>query len=118
MRLNKVLTSVAAVALVLLCGEVTAADQTPSLAGNASSALDTMIEQRMQDAGIVGLGAAIIVDRKVAWTKGYGFADKEHAVPFTPDTIMNIGSISKTFTGAALMRAVQDGKLSLDEDIN
>jgi CubicO group peptidase (beta-lactamase class C family) len=118
MRFNKVLTSVAAVALVLLCGKVAAAEQTPSLAANAGSALDTMVEQRMKDAGIVGLGAAIIVDRKVVWTKGYGFADKARAVPFTPDTIMNIGSISKTFTGAALMRAVQDGKLSLDEDIN
>ncbi len=66
----------------------------------------------------MGLGAAIIVNKKVVWTKGYGFADKENVVPFTPNTIMNIGSISKTFTGVALMRAVQDGKLSLDEDIN
>ena len=72
----------------------------------------------MQEARIVGLGAAIIVNRKLVWTRGYGFADKERAVPFTKDTIMNIGSISKTITGAALMRAVQDGKLSLDEDVN
>jgi len=72
----------------------------------------------MDEAGIVGLGAAIVVDRKVVWMKGYGFADKRRAVPFTPDTVMNIGSISKTFTGVALMRAVQEGKLSLDEDIN
>src|SRR5688500_10281271 len=118
MRFNEVLTNIAAVALVLLCGRVAAADQTPSSAANAGSALDTMVEQRMKDAGIVGLGAAIIVNRKVVWTKGYGFADKQHAVPFTPDTVMNIGSISKTITGAALMRAVQEGKLSLDEDIN
>ena len=72
----------------------------------------------MQEARIVGLGAAIVVDRKLVWTRGYGFADKEHAVPFTPKTIMNIGSISKTITGAALMRAVQDGKLSLDKNVN
>jgi len=39
-------------------------------------------------------------------------------VPFTQDTIMNIASISKTIIGAALIRTVQDGKLSLDEDIN
>ena len=72
----------------------------------------------MDEAGIVGLGAAIIVDKKVVWMKGYGFADRARAVPFTPDTVMNIGSISKTFTGVALMHAVQEGKLSLDEDIN
>lgn len=72
----------------------------------------------MQEARIVGLGAALIVDRKLVWARGYGFADQERAVPFTQDTIMNIGSISKTITGAALMRAVQEGRLSLDEDIN
>lgn len=60
----------------------------------------------------------IIVNRKLVWTRGYGFADRERAVPFTQDTIMNIGSISKTITGAALMRAVQEGKLSLDGNIN
>jgi len=74
--------------------------------------------QRMDEAGITGLGAAIVVDKKVVWMKGYGFADKERAVPFSPDTVMNIGSISKTFTGVAMMRAVQEGRISLDEDIN
>ena len=80
--------------------------------------IDRVIEGRMQESGLVGLGAAIIIDKQLAWSRGYGFADKQAAVPFTPDTVMNIGSISKTFTGVALMQAVQDGKLSLDEDIN
>lgn len=80
--------------------------------------MDQTIESQMAKAKIVGVGAAIIVDRRVAWTKGYGFADKEHGRPFTADTVMNIGSISKTITGAALMHAVQEGKLSLDQDIN
>lgn len=80
--------------------------------------MDQAIESQMAKAKIVGVGAAIIVDKRVAWTKGYGFADKEHGRPFTADTVMNIGSISKTITGAALMHAVQEGKLSLDQDIN
>lgn len=81
-------------------------------------ATDRIIEQRMQKVRIVGLGAAIIVNRKIVWKRGYGFADKERATPFTEDTLMNIGSITKTITGAALMRAVQEGKLSLDENVN
>ena len=80
--------------------------------------IDRVIEGRMQETGLVGLGAAIILDRKLVWSRGYGFADKQDAVPFTTDTVMNIGSISKPFTGVALMQAVEDGKLSLDEDIN
>jgi len=70
------------------------------------------------ESGIVGIGVAIIIDKKLVWSKGYGYADKENKVPFTPNTIMNIASISKTFTGVCLMKAVEQGKLSLDEDIN
>ena len=90
----------------------------PGQASRTDGDLDRVVEQRMKNAGIPGLGAALIVDKKVVWMKGYGFADRTRRVPFTPDTVMNIGSISKTFTGAALMRAVQDGKLILDADIN
>lgn len=105
-------------AACLLIQRVTAAEPVQSPTANANHAIDSFIAKRMDEAGIVGLGAAIIVNGKVRWTKGYGFADKASAVPFTPETVMNIGSISKTFTGVALMRAVQEGKLSLDKDIN
>jgi CubicO group peptidase (beta-lactamase class C family) len=66
----------------------------------------------------VGIGAAIIIDNKVVWSKGFGYADRENNLPFTVNTIMNIGSISKTFTGVCLMKAVEGKKLSLDEDVN
>ena len=106
-------------ACVLLLRPAAAADKVPEppSAGTVGE-IDRFVEQRMTEGGIAGLGAAIIVHKKVVWMKGYGFADRVRAVPFTPDTVMNIGSISKTFTGAALMHAVQEGKLSLDEDIN
>jgi CubicO group peptidase (beta-lactamase class C family) len=90
--------------------------QAPSTA--ATQDIDRQIAERMARVGIVGLGAAIIVDRQVAWMNGYGFADKGRTRPFTPRTVMNVGSIAKTVTGVAMMRAVQDGLLSLDEDIN
>ena len=80
--------------------------------------IDTFIEKRMKEAGMVGIGAAIIIDNKVVWSKGFGYADRENKRPFTVNTIMNIGSISKTFTGVCLMKAVEEKKLSLDEDIN
>ena len=109
---------VAVTGSVLLSGQATAGGEVQPAPASLPGSIDRSIERRMQEARIVGLGAAIIVNRKLIWTRGYGFADKERAVPFSPDTIMNIGSISKTIIGAALMRAVQDGKLSLDEDIN
>jgi CubicO group peptidase (beta-lactamase class C family) len=80
--------------------------------------IDTVIENHMKSFGIVGLGAAIILDKKLVWSKGYGYADKQKKLPFTPNTILNIASITKTITGACLMHVVEEGKVSLDEDIN
>lgn len=84
----------------------------------ATPELDRQIVERMASVGIVGLGAAIIVERQVVWMRGYGFSDQGRTRPFTPSTIMNVGSIAKTVTGVALMQAVQKGLVALDEDIN
>ncbi|BAV06443.1 beta-lactamase class C and other penicillin binding proteins [Filimonas lacunae] len=85
---------------------------------STSLAMDSVIRQKMAESGIVGLSASIIVDKQVVWKKGFGFADKENKIPFTTSTIMNIASVTKTVTGACLMKAVEQGKVSLDEDIN
>jgi CubicO group peptidase (beta-lactamase class C family) len=118
MQLRTIISTIATVAIYLLAGQVTSGQQSQPSTTSAAHTIDSFIVERMDEAGLMGLGAAIVVDKKVVWMKGYGFADKERGVPFTPDTVMNIGSISKTFTGVALMCAIQEGKLSLDEDIN
>jgi CubicO group peptidase (beta-lactamase class C family) len=118
MRVKEVLIATVVAVAVFAYGKSHAATRVEAQPADISAAVDSVVEQRMRDGGLVGLGAAIIVDNEVVWMKGYGFADRERAIAFTPDTVMNIASISKTFTGAALMRAVQEGKVSLDEDIN
>jgi CubicO group peptidase (beta-lactamase class C family) len=82
------------------------------------AALDGLIAKHMADANIMGVGAAVIVNRRVVWTKGYGFADYRRTRPFTPNTVMYVASITKSFTGVTMMRAVREGRLSLDADIN
>lgn len=93
-------------------------DASREVSAPGDTALDRLIEERMREAGMVGLAAAILVDGKVVWTKGYGFADRAAGRPFTPDTVMNVGSISKTLIGVTLLRAVEEGKLRLDDDVN
>ncbi len=89
-----------------------------NMAGTSAGNIDSVIKQKMTESGIVGLGAAIIINKEVVWKKGYGYADRENKVPFSTSTLMNIASVSKTITGASLMKAVEQGKVSLDEDIN
>jgi len=115
MRLGAASTVAAALSLSAVSAVAVPA-QSPAFPVNV--ALDGLVAEKMAEAGFMGLAAAVIVDRQVVWMKGYGFADWQRTRPFTPNTIMNVGSIAKPFTGVAMMRAVQDGKLALDEDIN
>ncbi len=117
MRVSQWWVSVTVLAFLLVPGAVTGSDRAAVVPGD-QAAIDRRIEETMARAGLVGVGAAIIIDRQLVWSKGYGFADKQRGVRFTVDTVMNIGSISKTVTGVAMMQAVEAGKLSLDRDIN
>jgi CubicO group peptidase (beta-lactamase class C family) len=80
--------------------------------------LDSLIAKHMADASMMGFAAAVIVRKQVVWMKGYGFADQQRTRPFTVNTIMNVASIAKPFVGVAMMRAVHEGKVSLEADIN
>ena len=86
--------------------------------GGGDAVVDGIIQQKMAEAGIVGVGAAVVVGNEIAWSRGYGHADRASGRAFTPDTVMNIASVSKTVLGAAMMQAVESGVLSLDADIN
>jgi CubicO group peptidase (beta-lactamase class C family) len=89
-----------------------------SAAQENTSVHEKQIDEIIRTTGIVGVGAVMIVNKEVVWTKGFGYADRENKTPFTTSTVMNIASISKTFTGACIMKAAEEGKLSLDTDIN
>lgn len=89
-----------------------------SLVDSIMKPIDGFITKKMDESGIVGLGAAVFVNKELVWMKGFGYADRENKTPFTINTIMNVASISKTFVGVSIMQAVEDGLVSLDEDIN
>lgn len=80
--------------------------------------IDSLITHHLKQSKIAGIAGAIIVDNKVVWMKGFGYADIANKIPYTPNTIMNVASIAKTLTGVCMMRLVEENKLSLDEDIN
>lgn len=64
-----------------------------------------------------GCAVAVVKDGLLRYGKGYGMASLEHGVPIKPDTVFDIGSTSKQITAASLLLLVQDGKLSLDDDV-
>jgi len=77
-----------------------------------------IIEARMKSANIPGLAAAVTSRGKVLWTGAYGLAHIAENRPVTVHTPFMLASVSKTVTAVAVMRAVQDGKLALEDPIN
>ena len=66
-----------------------------------------------------GPGAAVAVWRggRTLFAKAYGMANLAYDIPFTVTTPTNIGSTSKQFTAFSVMLLVDEGKLSLDDDV-
>jgi len=80
--------------------------------------LNAFFQAQIDDFNLAGIGACIVKDGKVIWTGGFGLADIEKKRPVMSDTIFNVGSVSKTVTLAAFMHLWEQGKCSLDDDIN
>jgi CubicO group peptidase (beta-lactamase class C family) len=64
-----------------------------------------------------GCAAGIIREGRWVARRGYGLADIQRGIRITPDTIFYAASVSKQFTAAALLRLVESGKVSLDDDV-
>lgn len=79
--------------------------------------LDEFIAELMEAWKVPGLAIAIIQDGKVIHLKGYGYRDVEKQLPVTPQTLFAIGSITKSFTVAALGLLVDRGKLEWDKPV-
>jgi CubicO group peptidase (beta-lactamase class C family) len=54
---------------------------------------------------------------RVLLRRGFGLADRGLRTAMTPETMLNIGSITKAFTQVAILRLAQEGKLALDDPI-
>jgi len=76
------------------------------------------LAERMKYHRVPGLSIAVIHQYRVEWAKAYGWADTTARTPVTPATLFSAGSISKLVTAGAVLRLVQQGRLSLDAPIN
>ena len=65
-----------------------------------------------------GVSIAVINDFEVEWAQGFGVSDARYENKVTTRTLFQAGSISKPVFALGVMRLVQAGQLSLDEDIN
>lgn len=98
-------------------GAVSAQAQPPS-DGELISRIDELVNAALKQPGAVGFSVAVARGEKIIIARGYGLAEAEHEVPADADTMFRIGSITKQFTAAAIMRLHEQGKLGLDDDMH
>jgi len=96
----------------------------PAAALNAADVIDGDLGQKidhyLQKAEANGYVGSVLVARgeKIILAKGYGLADRENKVKQTAETVFSIGSITKQFTGAAILKLEMMGKLKVTDPIS
>jgi CubicO group peptidase (beta-lactamase class C family) len=95
----------------------TASAQPAAQRARAIATIDSLAMAFLADGPVAGVSVAVVKGRDTIVMKGYGLADVENDVPASAKTVYRIGSITKQFTSAAIMRLVDDGKLSLDDTL-
>ncbi|OMF14447.1 penicillin-binding protein [Paenibacillus amylolyticus] len=84
---------------------------------SATAFLDSFFDSPEAKAHYVGASVVVVKDGKVLAEKGYGFSDVESKTAIDPKkTAFRVASVSKTFTSAAVMQLVEQGKVDLQAD--
>ena len=86
--------------------------------GREGDLVPLTLDAAMQKLGVPGVSIAVIKGFEIQWSRGYGIADVTSGAKVTADTLFQAASISKPVAAMAVLKAVQDGRFSLDQDVN
>lgn len=78
---------------------------------------DQQIEDFLQKWNIIGASVAVVKEERLIYAKGFGYADKEKEIQVEPKHLFRIASVSKLITAVAVMKLVEEGKLSLTDTV-
>jgi len=82
------------------------------------NSLNEALQKIVEKHELMGLGVAVLKDKKVVYEKYFGKANFEKNTPFDAQSKCRIASVSKTFTAIAIMQLYEQNLLSLDQDIS
>ncbi|HEY5525956.1 MAG TPA: serine hydrolase domain-containing protein [Candidatus Anoxymicrobiaceae bacterium] len=112
---------VAVILLVSLLAIACAACQGTKTSGgvyqNAIQIARSEIWQDINSGKACSAEAAILDNGKIVYSEGFGMANRDTSTPVNTNTLFNIGSTSKTYCTAAVMKLVDAGKVKLDSPV-
>ncbi|MGG4498469.1 serine hydrolase domain-containing protein [Brevibacillus reuszeri] len=74
-------------------------------------------QPRIEKCGVPGVYVGLNKDGQSVYRHGFGYRDKERQLAITPDTVMGLASITKSFTCVALMQLQEAGKLQVHDPV-
>ncbi len=80
----------------------------------ATLELETLVSEYFAKAPSPGLAVGLVTHQGLVWSRSSGVTALAGGAPVTEDTVFRVGSITKTFTGVALLKLRDEGKLSFD----
>src|SRR5437879_5474302 len=120
MRTLAVIVCAVAAALVVTAPATTDTDPAALVARieGPQAASPLTLEQLMAQMHVPGVSIAVISNHTIHWAKAYGVADVVTGAKVDTETLFQAASISKPVAAMAVLKAVQDGRFSLDADVN
>ncbi|MBI9033232.1 MAG: serine hydrolase [Bacteroidales bacterium] len=79
--------------------------------------LEDSIQKIMDQKKIPGVQIAIVNKDSILWNGNLGYADIKNQIPVTNETMFRIGSTSKSFVAISAMQLIEQGKLSLEDEL-
>ncbi|GAG99122.1 unnamed protein product, partial [marine sediment metagenome] len=79
--------------------------------------LKSEIQKGMKENNIPGLSIAIVDNKGILWSDGFGYTDESKTKKVNSDTLFMIGSLSKAYNVMGFLRAMQRGLIHLDDQL-
>jgi CubicO group peptidase (beta-lactamase class C family) len=89
-----------------------------SIAMPSKEKLVESLFQRAMKPGYPGAAVLVSQNGKILFEKGYGLANRQENIPIIPSTTFRIGSITKQFIAAAILKLAEDGRLSISDKLS
>jgi len=114
-----VIKSVMAFYILLYCTfSFAQVEQNASLTERVKVISDSIIKYSQKTQNIPGVVVSVVHEGELIFSQGYGYAHEPNGIAVDPtSTQFSVASISKTFTYTALMQLIEEGRLSMDDEV-
>ncbi len=92
-------------------------DNSKGLSHEMRTEMEDFITEWMSENKVPGMSISIVKDDEKIYSRGFGARDLKDNLPATPDTLYGMASVTKSFTALAILKLVEKGEISLEDEI-